>query len=65
MPLYEFRCEDCGNKFSEIKRIGDNNAVCPECGSSNTKRMISTFASVSNSAGSASFSGGSNCGGGG
>ena len=56
MPLYEFKCADCGNKFSEIRKIGDYNAVCPKCGSAKTEKMISSF--LSPAAGKCSPSGG-------
>lgn len=47
MPLYEFKCTECNKPFSEIRKIGDFNAVCPKCGSAKTEKMISSFASLS------------------
>ena len=48
MPLYEFKCKECGNVFSELKRMDDkSNAKCTSCESLETKKMFSTFASVS------------------
>jgi len=46
MPLYEYACEDCGTSFEQLvsARDRDNGAQCPECGSSNAKRLISSFA---------------------
>ncbi len=50
MPIYEFTCSDCGEQFSEIRRMGEDRGVpCPQCKSINTKKMISTFASISSS----------------
>ncbi|OHD64760.1 MAG: hypothetical protein A2176_10550 [Spirochaetes bacterium RBG_13_51_14] len=47
MPIYEFRCGECGGKFSEIRRMGEDlGGPCPHCQSLNTKKMISTFASI-------------------
>ncbi|MBP7604229.1 MAG: zinc ribbon domain-containing protein [Spirochaetes bacterium] len=51
MPLYEFSCTTCGNVFTELRRMGDHaKAECPECGSVDTGRKISSFASSSSSA---------------
>ncbi len=48
MPIYEFTCIDCGERFSEIRRMGEDRGVpCPACKSVNTKKMISTFSSIS------------------
>lgn len=33
MPLYEYRCPSCGNKFEEKKPINKRrDAKCPNCG---------------------------------
>jgi putative FmdB family regulatory protein len=48
MPIYEFKCNECGEAFSEIRRMGDDKGVpCPKCRSSHTKKLISNFASIS------------------
>ncbi|MBN1496862.1 MAG: zinc ribbon domain-containing protein [Spirochaetes bacterium] len=48
MPIYEFKCDECGAAFSEIRRIGDDKQVpCQECGSVQTKKLISSFSSLS------------------
>lgn len=46
MPLYEYACEDCGTTFEQLvsARNRDNGVECPECGSENARRVISTFA---------------------
>lgn len=45
MPIYEFICLDCNHIFSELRRMGDTeNAQCPKCKSTNTKKKFSTFA---------------------
>jgi putative FmdB family regulatory protein len=50
MPVYEFKCAGCGETYSEIRRMGDDTGVpCPRCGSTDTKKLISTFASISKS----------------
>lgn len=40
MPLYDFRCEACGEAFEEMVPVGAL-APCPECGSEATKREFS------------------------
>ncbi|MDX1583422.1 MAG: zinc ribbon domain-containing protein [Thermoanaerobaculia bacterium] len=43
MPLREFRCTDCGNAFEMILSSGES-VSCPECGSRDLQRLISSFA---------------------
>jgi putative FmdB family regulatory protein len=41
MPIYEFACETCAERFEEHKRITDRSAPpCPRCGKE-TRRLIS------------------------
>jgi putative FmdB family regulatory protein len=46
MPIYEFRCKDCGRLSSVFTRsIGASFEVCCQhCGSSNMERAFSRFA---------------------
>ena len=40
MPIYEYRCENCG-KFDKLQKISEDNLkVCPTCGGS-VERIIS------------------------
>jgi len=33
MPLYEYRCLECGVRFERLQRVSDDPvAECPECG---------------------------------
>lgn len=43
MPIYEFKCEDCGEKFEELI-FNDSSPVCPACGSAKTEKMLSVCA---------------------
>ncbi len=45
MPIYEFQCTKCENKFDELVRISvDLNAiVCPQCGTNSPRKLMSTF----------------------
>ncbi len=42
MPIYEYRCEDCGHEFEVIQRFSDEPiSVCEGCGKEKAKRLIS------------------------
>ena len=47
MPIYEFRCQDCGKQISVLMRINDQpeNFHCPSCNNTNLKKLLSRFAS--------------------
>jgi len=41
MPTYEYKCQDCGEKFEEFQNITDPPLTkCPACGGE-TQRLIS------------------------
>ncbi len=66
MPLYEYRCDECGTKFEERRPLaaGDEPAECPNCASLRSKRQVSLFMTLSKSGeGSESVGGGCGCGG--
>ena len=46
MPIYEYACETCGEKFEQLVRSmsGEAKIACPKCASSKTKRALSVFA---------------------
>ena len=42
MPLYEFKCKDCGHEFEAFQSIKDDPLTeCPNCGNDKAKRQIS------------------------
>ncbi len=49
MPIFEYRCEDCGTKFEKLVRRSEDSVVCPSCGQSHLKTEFSTFAAHSGS----------------
>ena len=53
MPIFEFVCSECGRSFEELVRSATviEEVICPSCGSSDTKKQISTFASRINGGG--------------
>ena len=42
MPTYDYTCNDCEEEFEMILRVAEMDDVqeCPECGSTDTKRMF-------------------------
>ena len=64
MPIYEFRCEDCDHPFEKLVRAFREQVSCPECGSGDVERLLSTFA-LSGTAPAASPGAGACCGRGG
>ena len=48
MPLYEYRCEECGVQFEKLVGASSRDDVeCTECGAEKTERQVSTFAARS------------------
>lgn len=48
MALYEYKCSDCDVRFELMRPMSaaDNLAECPECGGAESRRLISSFASI-------------------
>jgi putative FmdB family regulatory protein len=46
MPIYEYRCQDCGRKFGHLHGViaGMGDPVCPRCQGTNLKKLISRVA---------------------
>jgi putative FmdB family regulatory protein len=43
MPLYEFQCESCNERFERIQKYSDPPAdVCPKCGKGPVKKLPSS-----------------------
>ena len=51
MPIYEYRCNDCGDEFPRLQKISatTEGVTCTKCESDNVERLLSTFASTSGS----------------
>src|SRR3712207_9489151 len=77
MALYEYKCAECEERFDLMRPMSaaDDVAACPECGSEDSRRVISNFASITPGASSlatnpvvdarmAGGGGGGRCGGG-
>jgi putative FmdB family regulatory protein len=47
MPLYEYRCQDCGNLLTIRQSFSDDSVPsCPACGDRQMKRIISSVSVV-------------------
>lgn len=46
MPIYEFKCNKCGNEFEKLmfRSDGEEKPSCPSCGEADTSRLMSSFA---------------------
>ncbi len=42
MPIYEYRCEDCGHELEALQKMSDEPLTeCPECGKPALKKQVS------------------------
>ena len=42
MPIYEYKCTDCGHEMEAIQKIGDKPLVmCPSCDRESLKKLVS------------------------
>jgi putative FmdB family regulatory protein len=44
MPIFEYRCRNCGNIFESIEFSSSTPSVCKKCESSDVERLLSVFA---------------------
>jgi putative FmdB family regulatory protein len=53
MPIYEYKCQDCGSRFEKlIRRSSDVPGLeCPSCGKKHLSQELSTFAAHSGGSG--------------
>lgn len=62
MPIYDYRCQDCGSAFEVLISWRDKDKVkCPECGGTRVSEKVASFASTSS--GGSGWSGGGSSGG--
>ena len=50
MPIFEYRCDDCGNKFEKLVPASAREAAaeCPSCGRDHVTTQVSSFAALTN-----------------
>lgn len=48
MPIYEYRCTECGEIFEDVRRVSrrDDMADCDHCGRNKAERVFSTPGSI-------------------
>ena len=45
MPIYEYRCKECGGSFEALLHRLDGEIIkCPSCGSEDVEKMFSSYA---------------------
>lgn len=50
MPLYDYRCKDCGHLWEDFHEIDSAPRDCPECESINLQKRITTAPKVAGGA---------------
>lgn len=59
MPIYEYRCEECGKRSSTLlASFSSADPACPHCGKHGLRRLVSTFATASSGDSESDFGGG-------
>jgi putative FmdB family regulatory protein len=45
MPIYEYQCTSCGEKFEVMQSMGADGSElkCPKCNTKNPRRLLSAF----------------------
>jgi putative FmdB family regulatory protein len=55
MPIYEYVCNTCGDRFSLLRGMNaKDDAECPKCGSGDVRKVMSSFCCSSGSGAGAS-----------
>jgi len=56
MPIYEYQCLECGEKFEKLVRLSTSisEIECPECGRRKVEKLISIFSARTSGAAVAS-----------
>ena len=48
MPIFEYKCDDCGTQFEKlVRRLDAGQISCPSCSSPKLTQQLSTFAAHS------------------
>jgi putative FmdB family regulatory protein len=43
MPIYEYKCQDCGAEFEELIFNAEKKPHCPVCSSATINKKVSLF----------------------
>ncbi len=44
MPIFEYRCRECGTKFEKIVTSAATEVTCKKCSSARVDKLLSVFA---------------------
>ena len=58
MPIFEYKCRDCGAQFERIVTSASTSVLCRKCEGPNVDKLLSVFAVAKGSDSSASFDAG-------
>lgn len=60
MPIYQYKCEQCGNRFELLRGVDqdDSELTCPKCSAKSPRRVISSFSTFTSGSGCAPIGGG-------
>jgi len=61
MPIFEYKCDDCGRDFEALVRSATV-PVCPQCGGRHLTKQLSTFATAGGGDAEPAFAAGGPCG---
>ena len=62
MPIFEYRCRECGGKFEMIVSSSKSAVTCRSCGSKKVEQLLSVFAVAGGSSAAAAASEPGPCG---
>jgi putative FmdB family regulatory protein len=50
MPIYEYRCERCAERFEQLVPLRAEHppVTCPRCGTQEIRKLLSAFATTEN-----------------
>jgi len=65
MPVYEYVCPDCDERFERYVRAWGEPVVCPRCQGEDVQKQVSRFALAGGGGFASSSGGGCGCGRGG
>ena len=49
MPIYQYQCKKCGEKFEEFENLKEHDTsrpACPKCGGKKVDRILGTFTAI-------------------
>ena len=46
MPIFEYSCEKCGEKFEKLVKNQEVKVACEKCGSKKVTKLFSSFAAA-------------------